>query len=80
MVYGGICAPLAAGNIFLDSRSRKENLKIKKNSSAELPGHLVVGYMTLNHVTLVRIQARQLRRGKVNQNLITGFTMIAKTV
>lgn len=24
-----------------------------------MPGHLVVGYMTLNHVTLVRIQARQ---------------------
>ena len=25
-----------------------------------LPGHLMVGYMTLNHVILVRIQARQL--------------------
>lgn len=24
-----------------------------------LPGHLMVGYMTLNHVILVRIQARQ---------------------
>ncbi len=27
-----------------------------------MPGHLAVGYVTLNHVTLVRIQARQLIR------------------